>query len=106
MYQTNKNINIKQGDSNLIPCQLLNDDDTPLDISNIQIQSQIKDVSGRLISNMQIYIDNAQNGAFFIAIDKTVPCGVYFTDVQFIQNDVTAHSEIFKINIKETITNG
>ncbi len=64
----------------------------------------MRDVNSKLISEMIIQIDNAPNGAFFMAIPKSVKGGIYFADVQFVQEGVIRHSDIFRINIKETVT--
>ncbi len=104
MYHTNKVINVKQGDNNQLSCTLRGDDGTPIDLSQIQISSQIRDSCSRLCGEMLININNAQQGAFFIAIPPHIGRGIYYSDVQFAENGVIRHSDIFKIIVKETIT--
>ncbi len=105
MYHTNKAINTKAGDDNLITCLLTDDDNNPIDISSMQINSQMRDVNSKLIANMIIQINNAPQGAFFMAIPRHVARGIYFADVQFIdESGVIRHSDIFRLNVKETVT--
>ncbi len=105
MYHTNKVINTKAGDNNLMSCLLVDDNHNPIDISNLQINSQMRDVNKQLCGEIIINIANAPQGAFFMTIPNYIARGIYFADVQFIdENGVIRHSDIFRINIKETVT--
>ncbi len=104
MYQSNKVVHTKQGDNNLIPCWFVDDDDKPIDISNMQITSHIKDINHRPIGEMTIQLDDAPNGAFFMAIPTDVYWGNYFADVRFVENGIVRHSDIFRLTIHEVVT--
>ncbi len=104
MYHTNKTLNVKQGDNNLMTCNLVDDDGLQYDLSNTQITAQIRDTCQRLCGEMNIKIANAPKGAFFMSVPSHLARGIYYSDVQFAENGVIRHSDIFKIIVKETIT--
>lgn len=106
MYQSKQSISIKHGDTFNLVCQLKNDDDTPIDISNAVISSQVKDIKKNLITTLIATKTQAPKGAFLLAANTALPVGVLFIDVLIEQENSKRHSETLRLNVLEAVTDG
>lgn len=77
------------------------------DITSWTIQSQIRDASGTLVSELVVTKTDAINGEYSLAHSGTTdawPLKVLYCDIQYTVGGVVASTETFRIEVIEDIT--
>lgn len=100
-------IKFKQGDTYIVSCQLTDDDDQPIDITNFDIRSQVRTPSNELIAQLEITKTDSPLGMFEMeeADTQDWPAGCQFQDIEYTDDQgIIVSTQTFKIDVQKDIT--
>lgn len=108
MYQANQTLAIKQNNSFSLISQYVDDNNLPIDLTNLEIKADIKDSAKTLIASLQVNIINAATGLFELTLPMNValPTKSLFMDVRLIEGFTVRNSDIVKLDVSEVVTSG
>ena len=103
---SNDPIQIKIGGTLLLAAQAVLDDATPIDITNVQLTSDVRDATPALIAVLTVTVTDAANGQFTLGCNDTAawPPGLLFCDVLYEQNGQLIYSQTFRLLAVRSIT--
>ena len=103
-------INHKRGDTLEIQATYLDDNDAPVDLSNMDIKMQCRTKFDKLIFSAElnngITVLDAINGTFLIKIDDTSNflAGLHYADIQYTKDGKIQSTETFEFNVVKDVT--
>lgn len=104
----NKSIEIKRGDTFFVVCTYTDSNNNPLNLLQISIKSQIRDVKNQLISELIVEkLDQEEfTGKFSLKSDTdSWPVGELKWDIQYTSSGNVSSSDTIKINVIPDVTN-
>lgn len=102
MYES---ITIKEHDSLSIVCTYTEDDGSPTDMTGIEIQADIRSLSGNFITSLTSEYTDIRKGKFTITSDKEdMFRGKYLIDILFSLGDERVASDTFHLIVLPSIT--
>ncbi|MCP4597803.1 hypothetical protein [Neptuniibacter sp.] len=101
----------KLGDTLEWVLNVVDESDQPIDITNWDIRSQMRDSAGELIQELTVTKTDAEGGVYSITASKaqtaTWTPGDHSVDVEYTdENDITFSTETFAVVMKRDITHG
>lgn len=103
-----KELTIKRGDTFLVVCTYTDPTNTPIDITSIDIKSQIRNTRGDIVSELQV-IKEAQTGAtigkFTLrSATDTWPIGEHQWDIQYTDSGNIQSTDTLTVIVNQDIT--
>ena len=108
MFEAVATFNIKTRNSCVFLMQYTDDNRLPVDLTDYQITSQVRNAKDRKITDMVVNrIDNA-SGIFTVSLpnDVVLPIGTLYLDVFFENGTAEVNSDTIKLNVKAVVTHG
>lgn len=98
---------IKEFDSITITCQYTDDSGKPLSIEGVDIKSEMRNSSNKLIDDFDVTVKDAVKGIFQLrpTLDR-LPLGQHKIDVMFSKQGLRLSSETFYVSIAKAVTQG
>lgn len=100
-------LKFKQGDTYIVSCQLTDNDDQPINITNFTIRSQVRTPTDDLIAELTITKTDSELGMFDMEETDTQswPVGCQFQDIEYTDGDgIIVSTQTFKIDVQQDIT--
>lgn len=98
---------IKEFDSITIACQYTDDSGKPLSIEGVDIKSEMRNSSNKLIDNLVVTVSDEVNGLFHLRPTlNRLPLGQHKIDVLFSKHGFRISSETFYVAISKAVTQG
>lgn len=108
MFEPKAIYDIKTRNSCVFLMQYTDDNGLPVDLTNYQVTSQVRNAKDRKITDMTINRVNNTLGQFTVSLpsDVVLPVGVLYLDVFFKNGTAEVNSDTIKLNVKAVVTHG
>ena len=108
MFEPKAIYDIKTRNSCAFLMQYTDDSGLPVDLTNYQVTSQVRNAKDRKITDMTINRVNNTLGQFTVSLpsDVVLPVGVLYLDVFFKNGTAEVNSDTIKLNVKAVVTHG
>ena len=108
MFEPKAIYDIKTRNSCVFLMQYTDDNGLPVDLTNYQVTSQVRNAKDRKITDMAINRVNNTLGQFTVSLpsDVALPVGVLYLDVFFKNGTAEVNSDTIKLNVKAVVTHG
>ncbi|MCK6158009.1 hypothetical protein KZX29_04255 [Moraxella osloensis] len=108
MFEAVTTFNIKTRNSCVFLMQYTDDNGLPVDLTDYQVTSQVRNAKDRKITDMTINRVNNTLGQFTVSLpdDVVLPVGTLYLDVFFENGTAEVNSDTIKLNVKAVVTHG
>lgn len=108
MFEAVATFNIKTRNSCVFLMQYTDDNGLPVDLTDYQVTSQVRNAKDRKITDMTINRVNNTLGQFTVSLpdDVVLPVGTLYLDVFFENGTAEVNSDTIKLNVKAVVTHG
>ena len=108
MFEPKAIYDIKTRNSCTFLMKYTDDNGLPVDLTDYQIMSQVRNAKDRKITDMTINCVNNTLGQFTVSLpsDVVLPVGVLYLDVFFKNGAAEVNSDTIKLNVKAVVTHG
>ena len=108
MFEPKAIYDIKTCNSCVFLMQYTDDNGLPVDLTNYQVTSQVRNAKDRKITDMTINRVNNTLGQFTVSLpdDVVLPVGTLYLDVFFKNGTAEVNSDTIKLNVKAVVTHG
>lgn len=98
-------IRIKQGDSLLLTMTFVNDDGSGVDLTNVTLSAQVRDVSDNPIAVLTIVKSSVLNVATVQETETGLwPPGILRADLKLVSGGLVVLSDTFGIHVNRAVT--
>ena len=96
---------IKEFDSITIACQYTDDSGKPLSIEGVDIKSEMRNSSNKLIDNLLVTVSDEVSGLFTLEPTlERLPIGNHKIDVLFRKEGFKVSSDTFYLSVSKAVT--
>ena len=108
MFEPKVIFEIKTRNSCVFLMQYTDDNGLPVDLTDYQVTSQVRNAKDRKITDMTINRVNNTLGQFTVSLpdDVVLPVGTLYLDVFFKNGTAEVNSDTIKLNVKAVVTHG
>ena len=108
MFEPKVIFEIKTRNSCAFLMKYTDDNGLPVDLTDYQITSQVRNAKDRKITDMIINRINDASGIFTVSLpsDVVLPVGTLYLDVFFKNGTSRVNSDTMKLNVKAVVTHG